>query len=223
MGLTSRDQAGDRRGIIYVQGEKVANVPEEQILDALLNERFKASTDGQQLPLRKHRWLPAVSRRDDPGAEGLGQQSLEIFDQLLHVAAQLFALSRRQIEGARPVPILKVLHQNAITGPRRVARQFAEQAGEATVGPGAAVAQLVVEVEQGLPLSCAEGRQTLGAARLARLQLLQQRIGWQEIKAVKDHRIIDDLNMDLLIRPGPRLTQGMRQLTDRLYPQEAGR
>src|SRR3954452_18061757 len=30
--------AGDRRGIIYVQGEKVANVPEEQILDKLLEE-----------------------------------------------------------------------------------------------------------------------------------------------------------------------------------------
>jgi (E)-4-hydroxy-3-methylbut-2-enyl-diphosphate synthase len=30
--------AGDRRGIIYVQGEKVANVPEESILEALLKE-----------------------------------------------------------------------------------------------------------------------------------------------------------------------------------------
>ncbi|MCW5766841.1 MAG: flavodoxin-dependent (E)-4-hydroxy-3-methylbut-2-enyl-diphosphate synthase [Phycisphaeraceae bacterium] len=30
--------AGDRRGIIYVQGERVANVPEEQILDSLLRE-----------------------------------------------------------------------------------------------------------------------------------------------------------------------------------------
>src|ERR1051325_6566993 len=30
--------AGDRRGIIYVQGEKVANVPEENILTALLDE-----------------------------------------------------------------------------------------------------------------------------------------------------------------------------------------
>lgn len=30
--------AGDRRGIIYVQGERVANVPEEQILDRLLEE-----------------------------------------------------------------------------------------------------------------------------------------------------------------------------------------
>src|SRR5271170_4249459 len=30
--------AGDRRGIIYVQGEKVANVPEEEILEQLLKE-----------------------------------------------------------------------------------------------------------------------------------------------------------------------------------------
>jgi (E)-4-hydroxy-3-methylbut-2-enyl-diphosphate synthase len=30
--------AGDRRGIIYVQGERVANVPEENILEALLKE-----------------------------------------------------------------------------------------------------------------------------------------------------------------------------------------
>ena len=30
--------AGDRRGIIYVQGEKIANVPEEEILDRLLEE-----------------------------------------------------------------------------------------------------------------------------------------------------------------------------------------
>jgi len=33
--------AGDRRGIIYVQGEKVANVPEEQILGKLLEECLK--------------------------------------------------------------------------------------------------------------------------------------------------------------------------------------
>ena len=30
--------AGDKRGIIYVQGEKVANIPEEEILDRLLEE-----------------------------------------------------------------------------------------------------------------------------------------------------------------------------------------
>src|SRR3954447_2329012 len=39
--------AGDRRGIIYVQGEKVANVPEESILPALLDEckKFQAKIE----------------------------------------------------------------------------------------------------------------------------------------------------------------------------------
>src|SRR5881275_1838743 len=39
--------AGDRRGIIYVQGEKVANVPEEGILEALLKEcrQFQAKVE----------------------------------------------------------------------------------------------------------------------------------------------------------------------------------
>ncbi|HEX4125740.1 MAG TPA: flavodoxin-dependent (E)-4-hydroxy-3-methylbut-2-enyl-diphosphate synthase [Tepidisphaeraceae bacterium] len=39
--------AGDRRGIIYVQGEKVANVPEEKILEQLLAEcrQFQAKVE----------------------------------------------------------------------------------------------------------------------------------------------------------------------------------
>ncbi|MCA9288196.1 MAG: hypothetical protein KDA05_06415, partial [Phycisphaerales bacterium] len=39
--------AGDRRGIIYVQGERVANVTEDQILPALLEEcrRFQGRVE----------------------------------------------------------------------------------------------------------------------------------------------------------------------------------
>lgn len=55
------------------------------------------------------------------------------------------------------------------------------------------------------------------------LEIIRGRIGWERIDAVKNNRVIDDLSMDLLIRPGPRLTQGIRQLCDRLYPSEAGR
>ncbi len=40
--------AGDRRGIIYVQGEKVANVAEEEILGALLNECRKFQSRGER-------------------------------------------------------------------------------------------------------------------------------------------------------------------------------
>ena len=45
--------AGDRRGIIYVQGEKVANVPEEEILEALLTEckKFEARVASGEVKL----------------------------------------------------------------------------------------------------------------------------------------------------------------------------
>src|SRR5271163_2862403 len=45
--------AGDRRGIIYVQGEKVANVPEEQILERLLTEcrQFQAKVQNGEAKL----------------------------------------------------------------------------------------------------------------------------------------------------------------------------
>ncbi len=45
--------AGDKRGIIYVQGEKVANIPEEQILDRLLEEckAFEAKVNAGQARL----------------------------------------------------------------------------------------------------------------------------------------------------------------------------
>lgn len=45
--------AGDRRGIIYVQGERVANVPEEQILPKLLEEckKFQARVESGEVKL----------------------------------------------------------------------------------------------------------------------------------------------------------------------------
>jgi (E)-4-hydroxy-3-methylbut-2-enyl-diphosphate synthase len=49
--------AGDRRGIIYVQGEKVANVPEEEILEALLKEcrAFQSRVEAGQAKLGEKR------------------------------------------------------------------------------------------------------------------------------------------------------------------------
>ena len=59
--------AGDRRGIIYVQGEKVANVPEENILEALLKEcrefQDKVETRRSQARRKESRHPPARSAR----------------------------------------------------------------------------------------------------------------------------------------------------------------
>jgi (E)-4-hydroxy-3-methylbut-2-enyl-diphosphate synthase len=69
--------AGDRRGIIYVQGEKVANVPEEQILPALLKEckEFQAKVERGEARLgeKKVDVLPP----DPIGALGSGWEKVQ--------------------------------------------------------------------------------------------------------------------------------------------------
>jgi len=49
-------------------------------------------------------------------------------------------------------------------------------------------------------------------------RLLGERLGWGEIRAVKNNRLYNDINPDLLLRPGPRLVQGLKEIYKRLYP-----
>ena len=50
---------------------------------------------------------------------------------------------------------------------------------------------------------------------------IKKRAGWGSIKAVKDDKIFDDINSDLLLRSGPRLVDGLEELSKRIFP--AGR
>ena len=47
---------------------------------------------------------------------------------------------------------------------------------------------------------------------------LTGRIGWDTIAAVKEKRVITDIDPDLLVRPGPRIVEGIAALSSRLYP-----
>lgn len=47
---------------------------------------------------------------------------------------------------------------------------------------------------------------------------IKERLGWREISAVKNNRIYSDINPDILLRPGPRLVEGLKELHNRLYP-----
>ena len=46
---------------------------------------------------------------------------------------------------------------------------------------------------------------------------LANRIGWADIEAVRKNRIIDDIPPHLILRPGPRLIQGVKLLSQRIY------
>jgi iron complex transport system substrate-binding protein len=45
-----------------------------------------------------------------------------------------------------------------------------------------------------------------------------KRPGWSGLKAVRSGRVYADLDMDLLLRPGPRLVDGLELLIRRIHP-----
>jgi iron complex transport system substrate-binding protein len=50
------------------------------------------------------------------------------------------------------------------------------------------------------------------------LKLVESRFGWAGIEAVKNKRVCNDIDPDLLLRPGPRITEGLKELYLKLYP-----
>jgi iron complex transport system substrate-binding protein len=50
------------------------------------------------------------------------------------------------------------------------------------------------------------------------LKIIGERLGWKDISAVKHNRIYNDINPDLILRPGPRLIEGLKELHKKLYP-----
>ncbi|HTY45026.1 MAG TPA: cobalamin-binding protein [Patescibacteria group bacterium] len=50
------------------------------------------------------------------------------------------------------------------------------------------------------------------------LRLVEGRFGWAGIEAVKNKRVFNDIDPDLLLRPGPRITEGLKELYKKLYP-----
>jgi len=50
------------------------------------------------------------------------------------------------------------------------------------------------------------------------LKMVRSRLGWGKISAVKNNHIYNDINPDLLLRPGPRLIEGLKELYKRLHP-----
>ncbi len=49
------------------------------------------------------------------------------------------------------------------------------------------------------------------------LKLIKQRFGWDKIDAVKNERVFNDINPDILLRPGPRISKGLTEIYKKLY------
>lgn len=49
---------------------------------------------------------------------------------------------------------------------------------------------------------------------------IEERLGWENVDAVKNKRIYGDIASDILLRPGPRLIDGLKAIHQRLYPDD---
>lgn len=52
------------------------------------------------------------------------------------------------------------------------------------------------------------------------LLLVEARLGWNVISAVKNNRLYNDIDSDILLRPGPRVALAIKEIYHRLYPDE---
>jgi iron complex transport system substrate-binding protein len=48
-------------------------------------------------------------------------------------------------------------------------------------------------------------------------ELTSKRFGWASISAVKNGRVYNDIDPDIIFRPGPRVVEGVREIHKRLY------
>ena len=74
--------------------------------------------------------------------------------------------------------------------------------------------EMVVKWNPDVILICYMGTEKQGGSNLA------SRIGWKNIKAVREGRIITDVPLDHILRPGPRVIQGIKDLAEKLYPND---
>ncbi len=55
------------------------------------------------------------------------------------------------------------------------------------------------------------------------LKLVAGRFGWNTIAAVKNNRVYNDISPDIILRPGPRITQGLKAIYGKLYEARNGK
>ncbi len=49
---------------------------------------------------------------------------------------------------------------------------------------------------------------------------VMMRLGWKGIAAIQEGRVVTDLDPDLILRPGPRIVEGVNLLFQKIYPEQ---
>jgi iron complex transport system substrate-binding protein len=116
----------------------------------------------------------------------------------------------------RPRIFVEIADRPLMTaGPNTFVGELIEAAGGRNIATGLPRAYSVINPERVIK----ENPQIMILADAPiRKEDVVRRPGWKDIDAVRDGRVYDDIDPDLLVRPGPRALQGLRELHRRFYP-----
>jgi len=149
-------------------------------------------------------------------ATGRSPQAAQLID---HLRAELDAVTVRDGAAPRPKVFVEIAEHPLMTaGGKSFLDDLIRRAGGGNAAHDVAQPYFNVNPEQVLAwnpdviLLTSMDPEGLAASRLSR------RIGWTDISAVRNNRVIGDVPPDLLLRPGPRLIDGVRFLAARLHP-----
>lgn len=154
-------------------------------------------------------------------ATGRSHQAQALIDKM---RTQLQSTARRFEQlppERRPRVYLEIWHDPVTTAGRSsFLDDVVQHAGGVNVANGIAQAYPTISPEQVVAWNPQVIILCAGSTRGQGQQLMESRLGWEKVEAVQRHRVVDDLDLDTLIRPGPRLADGIAQLTQQLYPQD---
>jgi len=149
---------------------------------------------------------------------GRGKEALDLINQMKTEISQIKAKVKSIPNNKRPKVFIEIWHDPLMTAARgSYIDELINLAGGINIAHDAPLAYSYFSPEQVIKRNpdCI----ILGYMAKEKAQdIIKDRLGWANIKAVKNNRIYNDINPDLFLRPGPRLVKGLREIHRRLYP-----
>ncbi len=146
---------------------------------------------------------------------GREKEASALVEQMKRRVEQVTARTRTIPEERRPKVFVEVWHTPLMTaGNGSFVDELVRLAGGVNIASGAPRPYsffTAEEVLQGRP-DCVILTYPGGEDRVL------NRLGWSQVPAVLNHRIYDDIDPSLILRPGPRIVEGLEQIQKRLYP-----
>lgn len=153
------------------------------------------------------------------GLLGKETQARSLADSLRRRAQEVVVAAQRDASGGRPRVFVEIAERPLMTvGNATLIGELIRLAGGENIATGLARSYCVINPERVI-------RENPDVIIVAdpptRRDDVLKRSGWERISAVRQKRVYDDIDPNLIVRPGPRVVEGLRELHRRFYGSSA--